>query len=51
MIFEIEFVLPDGDFEIWKFLRQVGEKFFGGAELNFREDCVTDPEGDSPDQA
>ena len=43
VIFEIEFVLPGGHFEIWKVLRQVGEEFFGGAERNLREDCVRIP--------
>src|SRR6266436_7390856 len=40
VIFEIEFVLPGGDFEIWKFLRQVSKEFFGCAELNLRKNGV-----------
>src|SRR6266849_2841002 len=40
VIFEIEFVLPGGDFEIWKLPSQVGEEFFGGAELNLRKNGV-----------
>src|SRR5713226_10734208 len=40
VIFEIQFVLPGRHFEIWKLVRQVGEEFFGGAELNLRKNGI-----------
>src|ERR1700675_3942803 len=48
VIFEIKFVLPCGHFEIWKLPSQIGEEFFGGAELNLREDCVRIPKAICP---
>src|SRR5580692_2163473 len=34
VIFKIKFVLPSGNFEIWKLELEVGEEIFGSTEIN-----------------